>query len=142
MTQSGHRPDIGLGFQQNVDAINSGGLKVMPPAFFIAEVEVIDPEEFKLYASRVAETAARYGGRYIVRGGKTESLEGDPPKRIAISTWKSMEDAKRYYQSPEYSEIIGIRHRRASRASLLRGACRLGRVLINGAMSAFGAKRT
>lgn len=83
----------------------------MPPAFFIAEVEVIDPEEFKLYASRVAEIAARYGGRYIVRGGNTKSLEGEPPKRIAISTWKSMEDAKRYYQSPNYSEIIGIRHR-------------------------------
>ena len=83
----------------------------MPPAFFIAEVEVIDPEEFKLYASCVAEIAARYGGRYIVRGGNSESLEGEPPKRIAISTWNSMEDAKRYYQSPEYSEIIGIRHR-------------------------------
>ena len=50
----------------------------MPPAFFIAEVEVIDPEEFKLYASRVAETAARYGGRYIVRGGKTESARRRP----------------------------------------------------------------
>ena len=94
----------------------------MPPAFFIAEVEVIDPEEFKLYASRVAETAARYGGRYIVRGGNTESLEGEPPKRIAISTWKSMEDAKRYYQSPEYSEIIGIRHRACkSRVFIERG---------------------
>jgi uncharacterized protein (DUF1330 family) len=83
----------------------------MLPAYFIAEVEVIDPEEFKEYASRAADTAARYGGRYIVRGRRTDSLEGEPPKRIAISTWKSMVDDKRYYESPEYAEIIGIRHR-------------------------------
>ena len=38
-----------------------------------------------------ARPAAHYSGRYIVRGGNTESLEGEPPKRIAISTWKSME---------------------------------------------------
>jgi uncharacterized protein (DUF1330 family) len=69
-----------------------------------------------------ARPAAHYGGRYIVRGGNTESLEGEPPKRIAISTWKSMEDAKRYYQSPKYSEIIGIRHRACkSRVFLVEG---------------------
>lgn len=92
------------------------------PAFFIAEIEVIDPEAFKLYASRVAATAARYGGKYIVRGGKTDSLEGEPPKRIVISTWPSMDDAKRWYQSPEYSEIVSIRQRACkSRAFFVEG---------------------
>jgi uncharacterized protein (DUF1330 family) len=87
------------------------GAEIMLPAFVIAEVEVIDPEAFKLYGSRVAETLERYGGRYVARGGRIESLEGEPPKRVVISTWKNIEDPKRWYRSPEYSEIIGIRHR-------------------------------
>jgi hypothetical protein len=55
----------------------------MPPAFFIAEVEVIGPEEFKLYASRVAEIAARYGGRYIVRLGDANGQVVDRVFRAA-----------------------------------------------------------
>jgi len=79
--------------------------------FVIAEVEVIDAEAFKLYGSRVVEIGKRYGARYLARGGRIESLEGEPPKRVVISAWKSIEDAKRWYRSSEYSEIIGIRHR-------------------------------
>ena len=75
------------------------------PAYFVAEVEVIDPEAYKLYASRAASTAERYGGRYLVRGEKTEALEGEAPKRIVITAWRSIENAKRWYQSPEYSDV-------------------------------------
>jgi uncharacterized protein (DUF1330 family) len=94
----------------------------MPNAFCIAEVEVTDPEMFKSYGARVLDTLTRYGGRYIARGGNIVSLEGEPPKRVVISEWKSIEDAKRWYQSPEYAEIIGIRHKACeSRVFLVEG---------------------
>jgi uncharacterized protein (DUF1330 family) len=91
----------------------------MLPAFIIWEVEVIDAEAFKLYSSRVVQTTERYGGRYLVRGGRIESLEGEPPKRVVMSVWESIEDAKRWYRSPEYSEIIGIRHRTCKTRSFI-----------------------
>jgi uncharacterized protein (DUF1330 family) len=94
----------------------------MPNAFCIAEVEVTDPEMFKSYGARVLDTLTRYGGRYIARGGNIVSLEGEPPKRVVISEWKSIEDAKRWYESPEYAEIIGIRHKACkSRIFLVEG---------------------
>jgi uncharacterized protein (DUF1330 family) len=94
----------------------------MPRAFCIAEVEVIEAETFKSYGSRVADTVTRYGGRYIARGGNTVPLEGEPPKRFVISERKSIEDAKRWYESPEYAEIIGIRHKACeSRVFLVEG---------------------
>jgi uncharacterized protein (DUF1330 family) len=54
------------------------------------------------------------GGRgTAVRGGKTEALEGEPPKRIIVIAFKSMADAQRWYASPEYSAIRPIRQRTA-----------------------------
>ena len=73
------------------------------PAYFIAEFEVSDPEGFKAYASQVAATAEKYGGRYIVRGGNTHPMEGEAPKRFVISVWDTADDAKRWYISPEFS---------------------------------------
>ena len=94
----------------------------MLPAFFVAEVEVLDAEGFKMYGSRVAEITARYGGRYLVRGGNIDAMEGEAPKRVVISAWKGMEEAHRWYTSPEYSQIIGIRHRTCkTRAFLVEG---------------------
>jgi uncharacterized protein (DUF1330 family) len=92
------------------------------PAYFIAEVEVSDPEGFKAYASQVAATAEQYGGRYIARGGTIHPIEGEAPKRLVISVWDTVEDAKRWHRSPEYSKIIGIRHRTAkTRAFIVEG---------------------
>ena len=92
------------------------------PAYFIAEVEVRDPVAFKAYADQVAATAEEYGGRYIVRGGTAHAIEGEAPKRFVISVWDTADDAKRWYSSPEYSKIIGIRHRTCNtRAFIVEG---------------------
>ena len=111
----------------------------MLPAFVIAEVEVIDAEAFKLYGSRVAETVERYGGRYIARGGRIESLEGEPPKRVVISAWKSIEDPQRWYRilenhwnSAPYVQITCLCRRRTCSLNLIAA----------GATSAFDPKRT
>jgi uncharacterized protein (DUF1330 family) len=93
-----------------------------PPAYFIAEVTVTDAETFKGYAAAVPATIEKYGGKYMARGGNTKALEGEPPKRIIITAFKSMGDAVRWYDSPEYSPIKSIRLRSAkSRGFIVEG---------------------
>lgn len=85
-----------------------------PAGYYIAEVfEVSNQDQFNTYAAGVPQTIEKYGGRYLVRGGKTESLEGEQAKRIVVIAFNSMADAQRWYNSPEYSAIRPIRQRAA-----------------------------
>jgi uncharacterized protein (DUF1330 family) len=85
-----------------------------PTGYYIAEVfDVTNQDDFNTYAAGVPATIAKYGGRYLVRGGKTQSLEGEPPKRIIVMTFDSAEAARKWYDSPEYSAIKPIRQRSA-----------------------------
>jgi len=65
----------------------------------------------------------KYGGRFIVRGGEAEVLEGDwQPGRLVVIEFPDLETARRFYSSPEYQAIIGFRHRAArSRMVLVEG---------------------
>jgi len=94
-----------------------------PPAYFVAEIsEITNPEDFGIYGSKLPATVQKYGGQYLVRGGRVDALEGDAPKRCVIQAWKSMADAHRWYDSPEYSEIRPIRQRSAkTRAFFVEG---------------------
>lgn len=95
--------------------IGSVGSQVLkgqrPPAgYYIAEVfEVNNQDQFNTYAAQVPKIIEKYGGHYLVRGGKTESLEGAEPKRIVVIAFNSVADAQRWYNSPEYSAIRPIR---------------------------------
>jgi uncharacterized protein (DUF1330 family) len=84
-----------------------------PPVYLISEADAItDPTAIKEYAAKVNETLAPFNGRYhfVVRGGKTESLDGDaPPKGIVIITFDSSERAHAWYDSPAYAAIRPIR---------------------------------
>jgi uncharacterized protein (DUF1330 family) len=84
-----------------------------PPAYYLNEVEVTNPDAYKPYAAGVPATVEKYGGRFLTRGGKADALEGDPPKRIVVIVFKSMADAHKWYDSPEYSAIRPIRQRSA-----------------------------
>ncbi|HCY63259.1 MAG TPA: DUF1330 domain-containing protein [Oxalobacteraceae bacterium] len=80
------------------------------PAYYISEFELTDPEGIKPYSARVESTFKPYGGRYIVRGGKIDSREGDAPKgRIVVIAFDSMEKAQAWYDSAAYREIKPIR---------------------------------
>ena len=84
-------------------------------AYIIAEVEVTDPETYQSYRAQTPGVVARYGGRFIVRGGAAETLEGDgPPGRLVVLEFPDLAAARRFYDSPEYQAIIGIRHRAAN----------------------------
>jgi uncharacterized protein (DUF1330 family) len=93
-------------------------------AYVIAEVEVTDPATFEEYRKGVPATIAAYGGRYVVRGGALESLEGGwNPKRLVLLEFPSMEQARRWYGSPEYRDLLAMRLRSTnSRAVLVEGA--------------------
>ena len=81
-------------------------------AYIVAELEVTDPAVFDAYRKGVPATIAAYGGRYLVRGGTLESLEGGwTPKRMVVLEFPSMEQAKRWYGSPEYRELLAMRQR-------------------------------
>ena len=92
-------------------------------AYVIAEVEVTDPEGYKAYQALVPPSLARHGGRFLVRGGRTETLEGAPAKRIVLLEFESVEAAKRWYDSPDYSEAIPLRMKSAkARLFIVEGA--------------------
>lgn len=80
------------------------------PAYFIVDLEVTDAAGFDEYRKQVPATIARYGGKYLVRGGKTETLEGDwQPGRIVVLEFPSVEQARRWYDSEEYRDPKALR---------------------------------
>jgi uncharacterized protein (DUF1330 family) len=92
-------------------------------AYIIADVEVTDGDTYWTYRSQTPALVDKYGGRFIVRGGEVETLEGDwRPGRLVVIEFPDMATAKRFYDSPEYQAIIGFRHRAAnSRLVLVEG---------------------
>ena len=80
------------------------------PAYVIVELEVTDPVGMDEYRKQVPATIAKYGGRYLVRGGKCESLEGDwNPERVVVLEFPSVAQARRWYDSEEYREPKALR---------------------------------
>jgi uncharacterized protein (DUF1330 family) len=79
------------------------------PAYIITEIEVTDTEAFGEYAPRVQPSFAPFGGRYLVRGGKTQSFAGEQPKRIVVLAFDSMERAQSWYASSDYEALKALR---------------------------------
>jgi uncharacterized protein (DUF1330 family) len=80
------------------------------PAYLVAEVEVTNPAGFEPYRTAVGATVTQYGGRFQVRGGATELIEGEPePKTVVIIEFADATTIKRWYDSPEYQTILPSR---------------------------------
>jgi uncharacterized protein (DUF1330 family) len=82
-------------------------------AYVIAEIEVTDVAGYEEYRKQVPPVIARYGGRYIARGGETVSLEGAPPHRTVILEFPTLADAKAWWECAEYQALKAIRDRTA-----------------------------
>jgi uncharacterized protein (DUF1330 family) len=96
-----------------------GNKEVIMPAYFIVDVNVQDPAGFEEYRKRVPATIEKYGGKFLVRGGKFEKLEGNwEPTRVVLLEFPSLEQAKRWYDSEEYREPKALRFKTA-RTNLL-----------------------
>lgn len=88
--------------------------------YFIADVEVTDPGSFEEYRKKVALIVEKYGGRYVVRGGEPEAVEGDwKPTRIVVLEFPSEEHLKRFVTAPDYAPVAAIRHRAANTNAIM-----------------------
>lgn len=84
------------------------------PAYVIVDVHVKDPEGYQAYRTMVPASLEKYGGKFLVRGGKFEKLEGDRELgRVVVLEFSSVEVARRWYDSPEYREARALRLRTA-----------------------------
>ena len=80
------------------------------PAYIIARVEVTDWTRYREYTKATPAAVARYGGKFIIRGGEITTLEGEPEtRRLVVIEFPSLEQAKAFYQSPEYSQVKTLR---------------------------------
>jgi uncharacterized protein (DUF1330 family) len=79
-------------------------------AYVISEVEPRDLVGWETYRTIAAKAIAQYGGRYLVRGGAAEAVEGGPPpKTLIIVEFPSMARLREWYASPEYAEALKVR---------------------------------
>ena len=80
------------------------------PAYVINDMEVTDPALFEEYKKLSPATVALYGGRFLARGGRIETLEGSwSPKRVVILEFPSMAQAQAWSDSPEYAPAKRLR---------------------------------
>lgn len=90
------------------------------PAYIIVQISVTDPEKYERYKQLVPASIAQYGGRYLVRGGRSETLEGSwSPTRLAVLEFSSMERAREWWDSPEYAPAKAMRQASADTEMLL-----------------------
>ena len=78
--------------------------------YVIADVDVTDPDLFAEYRKLVSATVEQFGGKYLVRGGESEVVEGDrTPHRTVVIEFESFERAKAWYHSDEYAPALKMR---------------------------------
>jgi uncharacterized protein (DUF1330 family) len=78
-------------------------------AYVVNEIWVNDAAVFQTYVVQVPSTLAAFGGRYVVRSGATQAVEGEPPGRIVILEFPDREAALAWRASPAYQAILPIR---------------------------------
>lgn len=80
-------------------------------AYAIFEINITDPERYEDYKKLAPSAITAYGGKYLTRGGRAETMEGDwAPGRVVIVEFPSIEKAQEWLDSPEYSEARALRH--------------------------------
>ena len=83
-------------------------------AYVVVDIEVLEPVEYEEYKNLAAPSVTAYGGRYVVRGGLTEVLEGDwVPNRLVVLEFPTVAQAQAWWASPEYGVAKVIRQRTA-----------------------------
>lgn len=89
-------------------------------AYFIVDVNVEDPAMYAEYRKLVGPTLETYGGKFLARGGSTETIEGDwQPQRLVILEFESAEHFRRWYDSPEYSVAREVRFKASHARAVL-----------------------
>ena len=93
-------------------------------AYFVVDIqEITDPQLYDEYSKGVGATLEQYGCTFLVRGGTYETIEGDwQSQRLVIVEFADVEHFKRWYNSPEYSPLLKMRHKASTaRAVVIQG---------------------
>ena len=89
-------------------------------AYLISDVTMKDAAAFETYRTRAAASIAQYGGRYLVRGGSIEALEGSwAPRTIVVVEFADLERARTWYRSAEYASALAVRDEALDRNLIL-----------------------
>ena len=92
--------------------------------YIVVQVKIHDPEGFAIYRDMVPPTLEIYGGRYLVRGGNWEVLEGEwNPERIVIIEFDSIEQAKNWWSSEEYAPAKKLREQTTQSTMIVVDGC-------------------
>lgn len=84
-------------------------------AYVIVDIDIHDPERYAVYRQMTPSSIAAYGGRFVVRGGAAETLEGTrAPGRIVVLEFESVERAKAWWASAEYAPAKALRQQTAT----------------------------
>ena len=78
-------------------------------AYVIVELEVTDPDEYAAYGKLAQDSVARHGGRFLVRGGASDELEGQWAPRIVLLEFESLETIRAWYESEDYQACLPMR---------------------------------
>jgi uncharacterized protein (DUF1330 family) len=84
------------------------------PAYVIVDVKITDPKSYEAYKQMTPGSLAPFGGRFVVRGGATQVLEGSwQPNRLVVLEFDSVERAREWWASEEYKDAKALRQRSA-----------------------------
>jgi uncharacterized protein (DUF1330 family) len=115
MLAPGSRPSGGGKPSAGPDAAGDMAHTVRMTAYVLADIDPTDPVRYEDYKTLAAASVDQYGGRYVVRGGKVEVLEGAwPTGRFVMLEFPDGDAARRWYHSPEYKAAIAIRQEAAN----------------------------
>lgn len=93
-------------------------------AYILVQIAVKDPEAYERYKALAPPSIAAYGGRYIVRGGAVDPLEGSwVPSRLVVLEFPDAVRARAWWESAEYAEAKALRHRAAASEMILVDGC-------------------
>lgn len=91
----------------------------MPKGYIIGHITVNDPEAYREYVERDTPILKNLGGTFVVRGGASETVEGQSESRHVVIEFPDYESAKRAYHDPDYQEVAEIRRRSATSTIIL-----------------------
>lgn len=81
----------------------------MSKGYWVAQVDVRNPDSYKHYVAALQDVLRKFGGRYVVRAGRTEIMEGKARSRVIVIEFSSYQVALDCYRSPEYAKAIPLR---------------------------------
>lgn len=115
-----HALAVGIGFALGAAAIQGLHAQTKPPAYYIGEITVKDQEGFiKQFAAPGVKPVQEAGGKFIVRGSKPVSLQGESPPRVTVIQFDDMEKAQAWWNSPTNKNMQAIGDKYATFRSFL-----------------------